>query len=80
MSCTATLRRCRIGNKVRESVEVHTKLNDSWTTGFVIAQVTDDGYRVARRSDGIMLAGFTNETDVRIARTPGTPWFGDAVN
>ena len=54
---------------VGDSVEVHTKFNDSWTTGFVIAQVTDDGYRLARASDGTMLPGFTGETDVRIART-----------
>lgn len=57
---------------VGDSVEVHKKFNDSWTTGFVIAQVTDNGYRVVRRSDGTMLPGFTGETDVRITRTPGT--------
>jgi len=61
---------------VGDSVEVHTKFNDSWTTGFVIAQVTDDGYRVAHKSDGTMLPGFTSETDVRITRTPRPLWFG----
>ena len=57
--------------RVGDSVEVHTKFNDSWTTGFVIAQVTDNGYRVVRRSDGTMLPGFTGEADVRITQTPG---------
>jgi hypothetical protein len=50
---------------VGDPVEVHTKYNDSWVTGFEIAEVVDGGYRVRRTSDGDLLPNVTGEDDVR---------------
>ena len=51
-----------------ESVEVHTKYNDSWVGGFEIAEVLGDGrYRVRRTSDGSLLPNLTGDADVRPA-------------
>ena len=51
--------------KIGESVDVHTKYNDSWSSGFEIAAVVAEGYRVRRVSDGSLLPGFTSEHDIR---------------
>ncbi|MEY2420939.1 MAG: hypothetical protein QOI95_1006 [Acidimicrobiaceae bacterium] len=56
--------------RVGEQVEVHTKFNDSWVSGFEIAEVVDDGYRVRRLSDGTLLPNLTGEEDVRPASEP----------
>ena len=50
-----------------ELVEVHTKYNDAWVSGFEIAEVVDGGYRVRRISDGTLLPNRTTEADVRPA-------------
>jgi hypothetical protein len=48
-----------------QSVEVHTRFDDSWSEGFEIAEVTDAGYKVRRLSDGELLPGVTSDSDVR---------------
>ena len=53
--------------QVGEQVEVHTKFNNSWAPGFEIAEVASTGYRVRRRSDGVLLPDVTGEADVRPA-------------
>jgi hypothetical protein len=52
---------------VGEQVEVHTKYNDSWVSGFEVAEVVEGGYRVRRTSDGTLLPNLTSEADVRPA-------------
>jgi hypothetical protein len=66
--------------RVGEKVEVHTRFNDSWVPGFEIAEVADSGYRVRRRSDGVILPNVTSESDLRPAPpmqrwTPDSPSF-----
>jgi hypothetical protein len=51
--------------QVGEAVEVHTKFNDTWVSGFEIAEVVVGGYRVRRTSDGSMLPNLTGEDDLR---------------
>ena len=53
--------------QIGDRVEVHTKFNDSWTAGFEIAQITPEGYRVRRVSDGTSLPGSTSAADLRPA-------------
>lgn len=45
----------RTGVAVGSSVAVRTRYLGSWTTGFEIAELLDDGYRVRRVSDGTVL-------------------------
>jgi hypothetical protein len=52
---------------IGEPVEVHTKYNDSWVSGFEIAEVVEGGYRVRRTSDGTLLPNLTGEEDLRPA-------------
>lgn len=55
---------------VGDQVEVHTKFNDAWVSGFEVAEIVDDGYRVRRTSDGTMLPNLTGGADVRPAPSP----------
>jgi hypothetical protein len=63
VGCTfsAVARALHIG----DPVEVHTTYNDSWVTGFEIAEVVEGGYRVRRVSDGNLLPNVTSEKDLR---------------
>jgi hypothetical protein len=58
---------------VGDSIEVHTRFNDSWSAGFEIAEVLTSGYRVRRTHDHAMLPEMTGDDDVRAARKP-SPW------
>jgi hypothetical protein len=49
---------------------VHTRFDDSWSEGFEIAEVTGDGFRVRRLSDGTVLPGVTSASDVRPSPHP----------
>ena len=51
--------------RVGQLVEVHTKYNDTWSSGFEVAGVVPGGYRLMRTSDRSMLPNVTGETDVR---------------
>jgi hypothetical protein len=51
--------------EVGDQVEVHTKFDDTWVSGFEIAEVNPEGYRVRRHSDDSLLPGVTSEADLR---------------
>jgi hypothetical protein len=47
------------------AVEVHNRFSSSWSSGFEVAEATDDGYRLLRRSDHYVLPAEFMATDVR---------------
>ena len=49
-------------------VEVRTGFDRSWASGFVVADVSEDGYLVRRRSDGEVLPHRFPRADVRRER------------
>ena len=51
--------------EIGDQVEVHTKFSDSWVSGFEIAEIVPEGFRLRRTSDGSLLPGYTSEADVR---------------
>jgi hypothetical protein len=58
-----------IGTKV----EVRTRFDGSWSRGFEIAEVEDDGYRVKRMTDGAVLPSVFGDHEVRRERRT-TSW------
>ena len=55
-------------------VEVRTGFDRSWSSGFEIHEVTDDGYRVRRRSDDHVLPVAITAGDVRKERKNSRWW------
>ena len=51
--------------QVGDRVEVHTRFNDTWVSGFEVAAVVGSGYRVRRTSDGTVLPTITGVSDLR---------------
>jgi hypothetical protein len=51
--------------EIGDRVEVHTRFNNAWVTGFEVAAVVDSGYRLCRTSDGTVLPSVTSESDLR---------------
>jgi len=51
-----------------DKVEVRSRFNAQWSRGFEIVEVTDNGYRVRRVSDGEILPVEFAENDLRQAR------------
>ena len=62
--------------KIGDPVEVHSSFEDTWSTGFEIADVVDGGFSLRRISDGRILPSPTDPRDVRPASTFGTTWRG----
>lgn len=56
-------------------VEVRTGFDRSWANGFEIHAVSDDGYRVRRRSDGQVLPVTIAAVDVRRERKNSMWWY-----
>ncbi|MEJ7584943.1 MAG: hypothetical protein WKF43_12885 [Acidimicrobiales bacterium] len=56
---------------IGQPVEVYTAFVDAWASGFEIADVVPEGYRVRRQSDGSLLPGPTSDSDVRPLSTRG---------
>lgn len=54
--------------QVGDKVEVRRRFDAQWARGFEIVEVTDDGYRVKRMSDGEILPATFSADDVREAR------------
>ena len=54
-------------------VETRTGFDGSWQSGFVVAEVTERGYRLRRESDGTILPELPHE-QVRRRRTRSTWW------
>ena len=52
---------------VGDKVEVRRRLDAQWARGFEIVEVTDEGYRIRRLSDGEVLPAVFVEDDVRKA-------------
>jgi hypothetical protein len=55
-------------------VEVRTGFDRSWTNGFSVAGVEDDGYQVQRRSDGEVLPMVFPASEVRRERKNSMWW------
>jgi hypothetical protein len=55
-------------------VEVRTGFDRSWTNGFSVETVEDNGYRVRRRSDGQVLPVVFARADVRRERKNAMWW------
>ncbi len=51
--------------EIGDRVEVHTRFNNTWVTGFEVAAVVGSGYRLCRTSDGTVLPSVTSESDLR---------------
>jgi hypothetical protein len=49
-------------------IEVRSRFDESWATGFEIAEAHSEGYRVKRLSDGATLPVEFGEEDVRPER------------
>ena len=52
------------------SIEVRSRFDRSWARGFEVAEVTSDGYRIRRVSDGSVLPAVFQPDDVRQVRPP----------
>lgn len=48
------------------AVELYSAFNDTWASGFEIAEPVTGGYRVRRLSDGNLLPGHTSPSDLRV--------------
>ena len=55
-------------------VEVRSRFDGSWSGGFEISEVVDDGYRVRRLSDGSVLPSVLHDHEVRRERRRETWW------
>jgi hypothetical protein len=60
--------------EVGTQVEVRSRFDSSWTKGFEIADVLDDGYRVRRQHDGSVLPSVFGVDEVRRERSRATWW------
>ncbi len=56
-------------------VEVRNRFQGTWVRGFEIAEVTADGYRIRRLSDGSTLGELFSRDDVRRERTRQGFWW-----
>jgi len=48
-----------------EAVEVYNAFSGGWSTGSVVAEAVDSGYRLRRTSDGAVLPAVFGPSDVR---------------
>jgi hypothetical protein len=56
-------------------VDVRNRYQGTWVRGFEIAEVTEDGYRIRRLSDGSTLGELFVRDDVRRERTRQGFWW-----
>ncbi len=56
-------------------VDVRNRYQATWVRGFEIAEVTDEGYRIRRMSDGSTLGELFSRDDVRRERTRQGFWW-----
>jgi hypothetical protein len=63
----------RVGT-VGTKVEVRTRFDGTWSQGFEIADVEDDGYRIKRMTDGTVLPSLFHRHEVRRERRRATWW------
>jgi hypothetical protein len=55
-------------------VDVRSRFDGEWTSGFEIVEMTDDGYRIRRLSDGAELPSLFTDIDIRRERRRETWW------
>jgi hypothetical protein len=55
-------------------VEVRNHFDGSWSSGFEVAEVTEEGYRIRRASDGSVLPTEFATADVRKERRRTNWW------
>lgn len=54
--------------RVGTRVDVHTRYElGRWASGFTIAEVRPDGYRIRRVSDGVVLSESIHTDEIRVA-------------
>jgi hypothetical protein len=56
-------------------VDVRNRFQGTWVRGFEIAEVTDEGYRIRRMSDGSVLGELFSRDDVRRERSRQGFWW-----
>lgn len=56
-------------------VEVRSRFDHSYARGFEVIDLTDDGYRLRRLSDGMELPAVFAEADVRKERRSSDMWW-----
>jgi hypothetical protein len=56
-------------------VDVRNRYQGTWVRGFEVAEVTDEGYRIRRLSDGSVLGELFSRDDVRRERTRQGFWW-----
>jgi hypothetical protein len=65
---TAPGTQMRIDLRVGTRVDVHTRYDlGRWASGFTIAEVRPDGYRIRRISDGAVLGETIHTDEIRVA-------------
>jgi hypothetical protein len=61
---------------VGDKVEVRRRFDAQWARGFEIVEITDEGYRLKRTSDGEVLPAVFDPDDVRESRKrPNDFWW-----
>lgn len=60
---------------VGTKVEVRTGFDGDWTNGFAVADQTEGGYRIRRRSDGTVLPKVFDAEEVRRERRNSMWWY-----
>jgi hypothetical protein len=56
-------------------VDVRNRYQGTWVRGFEVAELTDEGYRIRRLSDGSVLAEAFSRDDVRRQRNRQGFWW-----
>jgi hypothetical protein len=65
----------RVPLSLGTKVDVRNRFQGTWVRGFEVAEVTDDGYRIRRLSDGSVLGELFTRDDVRRERTRQGFWW-----
>jgi hypothetical protein len=56
-------------------VDVRNRFQGTWVRGFEVAEITPEGYRIRRMSDGSVLGELFSRDDVRRERTRQGFWW-----
>jgi hypothetical protein len=56
-------------------VDVRNRYQGTWTRGFEVAEITPEGYRIRRLSDGSILGELFSRDDVRRQRSRQGFWW-----
>ena len=56
-------------------VDVRNRFQGTWVRGFEVAEITDEGYRIRRMSDGSVLGELFSRDDLRRERSRQGFWW-----